>query len=125
MRWNRLAEFVKVMRHKVRMCRQVATCEECPLFKEFWERDASLAPREQCHVFVGLHPDEAEPIIMAWAAEHPEKTMLDVFFEIFPKAMKRDDGTPIFCPWELGLCDAEPCPEGWCTTCWNRPALEE
>lgn len=119
-----MAEFVEVMRHKVRMCRQAVTCKECPLFKEFWERDSCLLPREQCHAFVGRHPDEAEPIIMGWAAKHPEKTMKDVLLEKFPNAQKNPDGTPYICVTHVGFKKPESCVMP-CSRCWSRPAPEE
>lgn len=116
-----MADFQEVMRHKVRMCRQAVTCEKCPMFKGFWERDSCLLPREQCHAFVGRHPDEAEPIIMGWAAKHPEKTMKDVLLEKFPKAMLRVDGMPCACVTYLGLGKCiDNCAKHWCS-----PAPEE
>ena len=120
-----MAEFVEVMRHKVRMCKQAVTCEKCPMSKEFWEKDFCFLPREQCHSFVGRHPDKAEPIIMDWAAKHPEKTMKDVFFERFPNAVKRDNGRPGICLKWLGFTPIRADCSVDCADCWNQPAPEE
>lgn len=128
-----MAEFVEVMRHKVRMCKQAVTCEECPMFKGFWGIASRLLPIEQCYAFVGRHPDEAESIIMDWAAKHPEKTMKDVFFEKFPNAPRDELGDPRMCPLDVGY-PARPDGAGYegechtenpCTGCWSRPAPEE
>jgi hypothetical protein len=60
---------------------------------------------------------------MAWAAENHTKTMLDVFYEHFPKAERLKNGTLRICPHHLdqswgGLCDDGK--SGDCRACWAR-----
>lgn len=78
-----------------------------------------------CSQEVRDHPKEAEQIIMQWAAEHPQKTMLQRFKELFPHAQLAHDGTPVLCLRDLGWVVQKPeCPSKTCTACWNRPYKE-
>ena len=53
--------------------------------------------------------------------EHPQKTMLQDFLEKYPDAPLKDDGTPYFCPHNIGYCkDASFCKGHDCKYCWNR-----
>lgn len=68
-----MAEFVKVAAEMKRICRRYAGfCKECPL---------GSAP--SCRNWVLAQPEEAEQIIMEWAAENPIKTNRDKFREVF------------------------------------------
>lgn len=68
-------------------------------------------------------------IIEQWSKSHPQKTMIQDFFEKFPNAPKTENGTPRnICP-----CDCGYEPESYivcehftddCLKCWSRP-LEE
>lgn len=112
-----MAEFATVIKELDRMCKSVESCEMgCPLclHKQVCYEDCYLAVRE--------HPEEAEKIIMQWAAEHPRKTMLQKFRELFPDAPMYVTGHPRTCPTHLGwgvICNGENCHE-----CWNRPYEE-
>ena len=102
-------EFKEAMRTWKRMCKTLGDgCEECPL-----ERLCSGGLRE--------YPEEAEAILAKWAAEHPEKTIMDDFFEKHPKAPKRDHRSiPRSCAFDLGY--VEHCASGGdCAACWRRP----
>ena len=48
------------------------------------------------------------------------KTMLEDFFEKYPKATLEADGTPIICPHNLGYEKFNECDTGNCVECWNR-----
>lgn len=118
-----MAEFVTVMRERERMCkatRKAQGCSECELssFKKGVGRT--------CYAYTADFPEEAEKIIMDWAAEHPVETMKDRFFKMFPNAPKLKDGNPISCPRHLGW--AESCAKNrgiaHCIDCWNRPYEE-
>ena len=112
-----MAEFATVMKELDRMCKSVEACEsDCPLclHKQVCYEDCYLAVREQ--------PEEAEEIIMQWAAEHPRKTMLQKFRELFPDAPMDNSGRPQICPAHLGWGDT--CDGGTCYDCWNQPYAE-
>lgn len=112
-----MAEFVEVMRQRMRMCAAMGdNCSGC----EFYKIGRSTAsPR--CIEVIENSPERAETIIMDWAAEHPEKTMKDVLLEKFPNAMLRDDGRPCVCAAYLGLGE---CIDN-CKMHWRSPAKEE
>lgn len=107
-------EFKEAMRIWKRMCKALGDgCEECQL-----ERLCSGGLRE--------YPIEAEAILAKWAAEHPERTIADDFFERCPNATKDDMEIPHVCAKHCGYhaptyCERVP---QRCAECWRRP-LEE
>lgn len=65
--------------------------------------------------------------VQKWSDEHPEQTMAEKFFEMFPNAQKEDDGTPELCVGVLGWYKPKECCAdiGFdCEKCWNRPYRE-
>lgn len=71
--------------------------------------------------------NKIEAILAKWAEEHPERTIMDDFFEKFPKAQRDDNGCPTTCARRLGyVCECpiaeDKAPD--CVACWRRP-LEE
>lgn len=73
-----MAEFVKVVTEKNRMCAAHGEyCNGCPLTAESRGSDIS------CPTFLEESPEEAEEIIIKWAAEHPVITNGTKFEEIF------------------------------------------
>lgn len=108
-------EFKEAMRIWKRMCEAHKTCSKCGM--------ATCDPA-MCRPWVYDNPVKAEAILAKWAEEHPEKTIMDDFFEKFPKALKRNSGiTPRSCAVDLGY--VEHCANGGdCAACWRRP-LEE
>lgn len=73
-----MAEFVKVVTEKSRMCAAHGECcNGCPLAAE------SRRSNIPCPIFLEESPKEAEEIIMRWAAEHPLVTNGAKFEEIF------------------------------------------
>ena len=98
-------------------------------------RTACVAGKEQCPVFEvcdhSLTKICAEDAIKAmeslqkWSDEHPKKTYAQDFFEKFPKAQSKSDGTPFVCRKKIygGVRPAfEDCDyTGTCKNCWNEP----
>lgn len=80
-----------------------------------------------CNSFEYKHTEQAITIVQKWAREHPRKTILQDFLEKYPNAPLEIDGTPTFCPKELGYL-----PQGYynhckydCVSCWNQPKKME
>ena len=73
-----MAEFVKVVTEKNRMCAaHNECCTGCPLSAK------SRGTEITCSIFLKESPEEAEEIIMQWAAEHPVITNGAKFEEVF------------------------------------------
>lgn len=121
-----MSEFGIVWRNAQRMCAAYKVCSECP---------GNLGGF-RCMMSMATNPNQnagaakIERIITDWAAEHPERTMQDVFFEKFPDAGHDENGHVFVCPKHAqpewgGLCSAEkPRTPELCRKCWNRPAPE-
>lgn len=111
---------VGYIKEQARMCNTYKTCEGCPISKANDGDDG-------CKRWIRNHPEEAVAIVQKWSEEHPEKTMLQDFFEKFPNAPKHKDGHPEICPWAVGYMASEKCPNSKnengvvCLECWNRP----
>lgn len=88
-------------------------CGECPLY-----------PIQASCVLISELIEAQIDAVQKWSDEHPVETMADKFFEIFPKAPKNSDGTPIGCPKTLGW--KEKCPQELqgCNKCWELPYAE-
>ena len=71
-----MAEFQKVAKEYRRMCNSYLSCDNCPLY-------VNAQSARTCKHDVFLNPEEAERIIMKWAAEHPIKTNGMRFREVF------------------------------------------
>ena len=72
-----MAEFKTVMGEFQRLCSE-RKCGSCPVGNEVFNARATY-----CCVWVKNHPEEAERIIMQWAAEHQIKSNRDKFKEVF------------------------------------------
>jgi len=115
-----MSEFMEVIKQRNRMCANYVYCRGgCPLWDPF-----TGAAMINCGEFMKAEPEKFEKLVMEWAKKHPEKTMMDVFFEKFPDAPKRSNGTPTLCPDKVGLAKkkTEPCRKDDCLECWSRPA---
>ena len=113
-----MAEFVTVMKEFARMC-EAERCKKC----EMNDPDDDVS----CSLWAKKHPEEAEKIIMDWAAANPVETMKDRFVKMFPDADLEDDGAPKCCPHHLGWakrCWKHKGIEATCSACWNRPYEE-
>ena len=66
--------------------------------------------------------------IEKWAAENPQKTILQDFLDKYPDAPMDEHGMPLeVCPVDLGISDAKLCEESSldaCVKCWCR-SLDE
>ena len=103
-------EFKEAMRIFNKICEGKEICEGCVL-------------EGNCIVIKGCDIERAEATLAKWAAEHPEKTIKDDFFEKHPKAMKVDAPTPVTCAKHIGY-TKECVASRNCAECWRRP-LEE
>lgn len=115
-----MAEFMKVMADARRLCRSYEKCKGCP---NSAEQDDCLIAWLGATYATSDDIKRAEESVLAWAAENPSKTMLDVFYEHFPKAERLKNGTLRICPHHLdpswgGLCDDGK--TGDCRACWAR-----
>ena len=73
-----MAEFVKVVTERNRMCAAHGEyCNGCPLSARSRGTDIP------CPTFLEESPEEAEEIILKWAAEHPFKSNGTKFLEVF------------------------------------------
>lgn len=107
-------EFKQAMRVIKRICELLDGCEKCELKLNC---PFIIVPSE-------LDYDKTEAILAKWAEEHPEKTIMDDFFEKHPRAKRSDDGTPTPCAEDCGYIDKCLPGEMSCADCWRRP-LEE
>lgn len=110
---------VKFIKEYRRMCNSYTTnivnnvdcCLDCPLYGQPCDI-ASLA----------ISPEDIIIKIEQWSQAHPQKTMIQDFFEKFPNATKDSSGNPMVCPQALGYgdfcCDDT---KHNCKECWNRP----
>ena len=69
-----MAEFQKVMQERQRMCNSYRSCCQCRI---------NAVLNDICTVWITKNPEEAERIIMKWAAEHPIMTNARKFEEVF------------------------------------------
>lgn len=76
-----MAEFQKVIKERKRMCGRYKICDGCPIKAE------TLDKGDVCLTWIMRKPEEAEHIIMKWAAEHPIKTNGMKFREVFGEDM--------------------------------------
>lgn len=94
-------------------------CTDCPLSNK---NNGIGVP---CTDFETIYPERAIAIIQKWSDEHPPKTYLSELLKNYPNVLLNDDGTPHFCPYELGLISVDNCRnDGDCVKCWNQPIEE-
>lgn len=116
-----MAEFTKVWAEMKRMCETYPSCKGCPLESK---RENRVCDETVPSMITSIEsPVEFEKRIMAWVAAHPQKTLLDAFYEKFPNAERLSNGTLRICPYHLdpkwgGLCDDGT--SGNCRECWAR-----
>lgn len=91
-------------------------CADCPF--DFTNNGENVSCRE----FDILFPEKAIEIVQKWSDEHPQRTYLSEFLKNYPNAPLEDDGTPVFCPYRLGLMSKDNCDKDRnCVKCWNQP----
>lgn len=97
---------VEFLKEYSRMCKYYRQCKECPL-------------EGKC---LNVEPEKQVNAVEQWSQSHPQKTMIQDFFEKFPNAPKDDFGSPCLCPSDVGYeeksCEATNCN---CLKCWSRP----
>lgn len=83
-----MAEFAEVMKQRKRMCKTIKACAFCPL------GFGNNGTNDDC-VEIGLNkPEEAEKIIMEWAAAHPEPvypSWNEAWKQLFPDAARQSE----------------------------------
>ena len=95
-------------------------CPNCPFRSKYCDEDG----------LVGLYsvtPGIVE-LVQKWSDEHPQETIAEHFFKMFPNAPKSENGTPVFCPKDMGwtdYCVVDIEPEKCCLDCWNMPYIEK
>lgn len=85
---------VEFLKEAKRYCKN-RNCEKCKLNTE----------KEECGLYNNTSKFDNEFIISfieQWSQAHPQKTMMQDFFEKFPNAPKTSDGTPRICPSNCG-----------------------
>lgn len=111
-------EFIK---EYFRLCEAHEDCVDCPFIKEESDIPCNL---------ISKNAEKIVSIVKQWSQDHPQKTIIQDFFEKFPNAPKTVDGLPFPCPFECGYSKNNKCPFGKnapsddCSKCWFRP-LEE
>ena len=107
---------VEFIKEYSRLCNTYKNCTKCP----FRENPCGT----DCEWTLGLE-EEIVSTVEQWSKSHPQKTIMQDFFEKFPNATKDSSGNPMVCPQALGYgnfcCDDT---NHNCTMCWSRP-LEE
>lgn len=112
---------IELIRQQARMCDYYCgMCSKCPIYQEEFDT---------CIIYCKRNPEEVVKIIEKWSAEHPQKTMMQDFFEKHPNAPKRRDGAPTPCPDQCGYGKQRYCVEvnrevKECRQCWSRPMEE-
>lgn len=90
-------------------------CRSCPL------NERNNGTDSPCSEFEVLYPKNAIKAVQQWSNTHPQRTYLSELLKIFPNTPLKDDGTPYFCPSDLGWSDSRKCKEnGNCIECWNQ-----
>lgn len=105
---------VKFIKEYQRMCDKIS-CHNCLAFDKL-----------DCCDLDTNNPELLVQIVEQWSKEHPQKTMMQDFFEKFPNAPKNLDNTPKFCPRFIGYSqfkDYTDCTNNY-LKCWNRPKEE-
>ena len=109
-----MAEFLEVSRIWDRICKANGdTCLGCVLASK-----GELS----CRVAVAKYPEWFEETVMKWAAEHPQKTIIQVLREAFPHIT--DQVISVLCPGMLDPKWEDSC-IGNCDECWSRVVPEE
>lgn len=117
-------EFTEYMKIKRRMtqssedCTCSLDCHVCPL--GLYENGYSC----NCRRLELIYPEKAESIVKKWAEEHPQKTIIQDFYEKYPNVMINTDGTPPMCVLSIGYKGIDNCNHGSCVDCWNQPLPE-
>lgn len=123
---------VEFLKERKRMCEanydRETMCSGCCAYDPEGDRNTCKVLRGVVRKQTTLEDfNIAVAIVEKWSEEHPLKTLMDDFFEKFPNAPRdKDDGTPTFCPEEVGYekeKDVNLCRTS-CLKCWARSLKE-
>ena len=103
-------EFVKQFR---RFCIG-KDCEGCELYSLNKMECALTSSAKDC-----LDAESIVLFVEQWSQFHPQKTIMQDFFEKFPNAPKRENGVPKLCLERCGYKNKEKCYS--CIKCWSQP----
>lgn len=109
-------EFIKEYR---RMCNKYIYSNACG---EDCSRECALYG-EYCDLSCNdMDANDVVYRVEQWSQAHPQKTIMQDFFEKFPNAPRTKTGEPMMCPYNCGYgnfcCEQA---NGTCYNCWNRP----
>lgn len=97
---------VKFIKERNRMC-DMESCSSC---RANFLNDCSCTTEDIVRLV---------EIVERWSQDHPQKTMMQDFFEKFPNAPKYENGCPKLCPDNIYNC--KPICTDECVKCWGRP----
>ena len=113
---NFLHEFKRLCASRDGCVNDAANKERCPMFGVCDDALTRICAE---------YAETAIETVQKWSDEHPKKTYAQDFFEKFPKAQSKSDGTPFVCRKKIygGVRPAfEDCDyTGTCKNCWNEP----
>ena len=112
---NFLSEFKRLCDSRDECVASAANKEQCPMFGV-----CRLTHSKICAENIKT----AIETVQKWSDEHPKKTYAQDFFEKFPKAQSKSDGSPFVCRKRIYR-GARPAFEdcdytGSCKNCWNE-----
>lgn len=108
---------VEFLKERIRMCNSYKdSCVGCELYK------VSIESNTDCIRLLDYHFEDAVNAVEQWSQSHPQKTIMQDFFEKFPNAPKATNGEPMICPYNCGYGNFD-CEQanGICYNCWSRP----
>lgn len=113
-------EAVDFIKEYSRLCRNQENCNTCLLTKTCY-----ISKRTMERII--KNPESLTNSVEKWSQSHPQKTMMQDFFEKFPNAPKTTKGLPRnICPDDCGYIND---PESYivcshfkndCLKCWSR-----
>lgn len=114
-------EYLETKKRMTNECSSPDVCNaSCPLSGKRNKRHV------ECSVLETEYPDEAIAIVQKWGEEHPVKTLMEKFFEVFPNAPKHGYGMPKqICVQKVGYKSIGNCQGSHeCLKCWSQPYRE-
>ena len=108
-------DFIKVIKERNRMCKEIMNCSKCPLKVlkaknniPYWCSDAMLN-----------FPEEAEAIVTKWSEENPAETRFSKLLKEYPDTILADKDVPELCVRKLGY-KVPNCSKMNCKDCWGK-----
>ena len=110
---------LKFMKESKRMCELCEWCKDCPVHESAIKKDLKCAQYKKAFL------KEYIETVEKWSKEHPQKTYLIKFKEMFPNAPLGGIGYPLTKPCYLGWIALNKCPLISCCDCWDMPCEED